>query len=150
GIFIISQKAVKFHSRYSFQHFFLAYRSKLFCEHWNIGLIISVTNICLEQLIHEVKKLFTANILSTGDFQFMKRSLNHSFNLLQLSYLPAMHNRKAKPGISGPARSATPVCIYFYVIRQFVIDHMSYSLHINTSCRNIGGDKQLQGFLPEF
>ncbi len=96
-----------------------------------------MADISLQKFIHKMKKLFAANIFTTGYFQFMKRNFYHAFNLLQPANLTAMHNAHAYTGIAGAACPSAAVCIHFNIIGQFKINDVRNIFYVDATRSNI-------------
>src|ERR1700749_1298911 len=79
----------------------------------------------------------------------MERNLYDPLYLLELPYLPAMHDRQGYPHTSRPAGTTAAVRIDFHVVWQLVIDHMGDLFDVDTPRGHIRGDQQLQRLIPE-
>src|SRR6202012_3291645 len=100
-----------------------------------------MADIRLQQLLHKVKELLATYILPAGYLHLVEGVLYDPLYLPQLADLPAMDYRYRYPRAARPARTATAVCIYFHVIRQFVVDDMRDFLYIDPTSRHIRSDQ---------
>jgi hypothetical protein len=69
-----------------------------------------------------------------------ERNSRQFLDVLEISTLARIAERQRRSAGAGPRRAADAMHVALRLVRQFVIDDMRNSRHIDASCGDIGGD----------
>ncbi len=89
------------------------------------------------------------NFVACWDFQKVELFSGHFFQFPDTALFTAVKDGNTRPAFSGSTGTATPVHVYFKVIRQVVIYDVGEVFHIESARCHICGYKQAQISFPE-
>lgn len=67
--------------------------------------------------------------------------LDQFFNIAQISPLFAIHQRDGDAICTGARGSPNAVNVALGDVRQFIVDHMRHTIHVDAARRDVGGNQ---------
>ena len=93
--------------------------------------------------IGEFRYPLRVDVLDGGQFGLGKCLPRCLFDRLEQVALPRGDEQQRGARTSGPAGASDPVYVGLGVVRDVVVEHMRYPLHVQPARRHIGGDQDV-------